>query len=705
LKKLFIPGLAFIAVIIIGLIIWQLFPQKEVELAPKIENSIAVISFDNKTGDKNYDYLQEVIPNLLITNIENTGLFYVVTWERMRDILKQMGRENVEIIDQDLGFEVCRREGVQAIAVGSFSKAGNVFVTDVKVLDVETKNLLKSESARGSGEESIFNTQIDELSEAISLSLGATTSEVESSLTQVKEITTDSLEAYRYFLNGKEAFWFLYWDECRQWMEKALEIDPAFTLASLYLAWAYQHLEDYKSRDATLEKAKAFIDRASEKNRLYFEADYAIFVKQDPDKHYQILRKLIDKYPKERRALHYLGDYLNQYKSQYADAIIEYKKALDLDPKDASMINHIIWAYMASEDYDMAKKYFELYDTIAPRDPWNLELRGWMHIDLGKIDQAISIYKELFLIKPDYVRAYGSYSYVHALKEEYAVSLVLLEEYVSKAPSLGSKAIAHYLKSSVLFWVGQFEKAQNDLSIAGKLAEEVENRDMQCAVEWMKGIVAITKGNSERSISHFKKYSEMVQLYFPNEALSFKWSGDGMLEYLTIKQGDTKKAKSWLKEMETIIESIPESQKPILNFMYKSLQGKIYLVEGAFEDTILILEELLQNRISFSWYTQNYWALRFLFTREALAQAYEKQGEVDKAISVYEKLILSPVKERPEMIYPKYHYYLARLYEKSGRISDAVSHYEKFLDLWKDADPGIAEVEDARMRVAGLKSK
>ncbi len=176
-----------------------------------------------------------------------------------------------------------------------------------------------------------------------------------------------------------------------------------------------------------------------------------------------------------------------------------------------------------------------------------------------------------------------------------------------------------------------------------------------------------------------------------------------MLGFLAIKRGDIEEANTRLKEMETIIASTPESQKPILNFMYKSLQGEIHLAEGAFEDTILTLEELLQNRISFDWFSQNNQAVRFLFAREALARAYEHQGEVDKAISVYEKLILSPVKERPEMIHPKYHYYLARLYKKSGRTGDAVSHYEKFLSLWKDADPGIAEVEDAREKLSELK--
>jgi hypothetical protein len=41
---------------------------------------------------------------------------------------------------------------------------------------------------------------------------------------------------------------------------------------------------------------------------------------------------------------------------------------------------------------------------------------------------------------------------------------------------------------------------------------------------------------------------------------------------------------------------------------------------------------------------------------------------------------------------------------EKGWKGKAIEHYEKFLDLWKDADPGIAEVEDARERLAGLKN-
>ena len=147
LKKLFVPAL-IIVVLLVAVVITVLLSQKKIANAPIIENSIAIISFKNQTGNKSYDYLQQAIPSLLITSLEQSGLHYVVTWERLEDLLKQLKKQDVESIDKNLGFKLCRMEGVEAIVIGSFIKAGEMFATDVKVLDVETKKLLKSASSQ-----------------------------------------------------------------------------------------------------------------------------------------------------------------------------------------------------------------------------------------------------------------------------------------------------------------------------------------------------------------------------------------------------------------------------------------------------------------------------------------------------------------------------------------------------------------------------
>ena len=56
-------------------------------------------------------------------------------------------------------------------------------------------------------------------------------------------------------------------------------------------------------------------------------------------------------------------------------------------------------------------------------------------------------------------------------------------------------------------------------------------------------------------------------------------------------------------------------------------------------------------------------------------------------------------------VFAKSFYMLGKIYEQQGVTANAIEHYEKFLDLWKDADPGITEVDDARERLVGLKSQ
>src|SRR4030043_343388 len=92
-KRVVKPAAILISVIIVAVVLWKFLPRKEAAPSPKINNSIAVISFENQTGDRAFDYLRKAIPNLLITSLEQRGGLYVVTWERMAAPPSQVGAE------------------------------------------------------------------------------------------------------------------------------------------------------------------------------------------------------------------------------------------------------------------------------------------------------------------------------------------------------------------------------------------------------------------------------------------------------------------------------------------------------------------------------------------------------------------------------------------------------------------------------------
>jgi tetratricopeptide (TPR) repeat protein len=87
-----------------------------------------------------------------------------------------------------------------------------------------------------------------------------------------------------------------------------------------------------------------------------------------------------------------------------------------------------------------------------------------------------------------------------------------------------------------------------------------------------------------------------------------------------------------------------------------------------------------------------------------LASAYYLNGDMEMAKKEHENILsLTSGRLFGGDLYVRSFYMLGKIYEQQGDTDKAIEHYEKFLDLWKDADPGIAEVEDARERLAGLK--
>jgi tetratricopeptide (TPR) repeat protein/predicted Ser/Thr protein kinase len=702
MKKLLWPAVAAIAVALIGLGAWRILHRQRVVTAPRIANSIAVISFQNQTGDRAYDYLQEAIPNLLITGLEQSGGVYVVSWERMEDLLKQLGRPDVKTIDKDLGFQLCRMEGVESIVLGSFVKAENTFVTDVKVLDAESKKLLKSATARGEGVASILNVQINELCRSVAEGLGLAKQKMDLEKLRVSGVTTDSMEAYQHYLQGLENFRKLYSQEAAEDLEKAVAIDPEFAMAYWHLAVTYISLGRQNDAKGAINKAKHNASKATEKERLYIDAVYAGLVEESGEKFLNILQNLSQKYPKEKFCYLMLGQsYRRQGDRQKSLEMLQ--KALALDPEYGEAHNVIGYAYIDLKDYDKAVRHLEKYTALNPRDPNPLDSLGDVYFAMGKLDDALASYSKAVTLKPDFFMTYPKLAYIYALKEDYPKALELIDRRLAEASVPADQLACHRWKAFYSFWLGSADRClshlQKTTEIIAAQGMEMVPQDVLKTVFYFKiDKLELSRQANDAWFSAVSKiappdYQKFVQtMYRRASAL------------IDIREKNIQSAKTQLAEIRSLIPGFPLPDDRVWGqYIADVLEAEILLQEKKYEQALAIIEKA-RRPSSFPDLADSVDSINMnLLRSDVKARILEEKGDLDSAIAEYERLTkFDPKSEDRHLIDPESYYWLAKLYEQKGLKDKARERYQKFLDLWKDGDQGQPEVEDAKKRLAGL---
>jgi len=698
-KKLLIPAFTVIAIAVLVFLILQFLPQKKPIAAKTIENSLAVISFENQTGDEKYDYLRKAIPNLIITNLENTGFFYVATWERLHDLLKQMGKKDIAVIDRDLGFELCRREGIKYIVIGTFTKAGNTFATDVKVLDTAGKTLLKSASSQGDGEDSIIKAQIGELSREISRGIGIAREKIESVKLRVADVTTISMEAYNYYLQGVEYIDKFYFPEALQNIERALGLDPEFSMAWLYLGNIHNHLQNGAARDEAYTKAYQLSAKTTEKERLFISAEYARIIEQDWEKGRQILEELVAKYPKEKMFHYELGVALAN-RGMEDEGLHYCQEAVRLDPEYGEAWNQIAYIQMRKKEFDKALLSFEKYAAIYPDDANPIDSMAELFLQMGQLDESLKKYKEVLNINPKFGSEWRI-AYLYALKEDYNQAIHWIDQFIDPIPFPGIKAEAYLWKGYFTFYLGRFEESFALMEIAVDWAKKAENPLREFTLSYTLGFIHYDLKDFASAEKHFKEAETFIKKLFPGQpnpdvTVAYLF---GMLE---IEKGEILRAKERLKEIESRIDEFSPSTRQMANLLRNELQAKILVAEGLPDQAIPYFERVLRTDMpGFNINSMGPYIIPF--TRDDIAQLYKEKGDLDKAITEYKWLIeIGPETNNRRLINPKYHFRLAQIYEEKGLKDKAVEHYQKFLELWKDADSGLPEKTEAQNRLAAL---
>ena len=587
--------------------------------------------------------------------------------------------------------------------MGSFVKAGDMFATDVKVLDVTTKGLLKSTSSRGKGIDSILERQIDELSKEISKGVGLPARTVDSIKTRIADVTTSSMEAYDYYLKGREAYEKFYNEEAKQYLEKAMELDPQFAVAYLYLSHVYGELQlRGEERNELLRKAKEHSENATVKERLYILAQYASTIERDDTKRTQIIKELIEKFPNEKDAHFELGSIYHN-RGKFSEAIEELQKALELAPTNGYILNQLGYVYSDMGEYENAVECFKKYAVLNPDDANPVDSMAEQYFRMGRLDEAIANYRKALDIKPDFGIGYRI-AYVYALKENYAESMKWLDHDIENVQSPGVKAETLLWQGIYNFLIGKKERAFRSLVEAEKLAAETGDWPRRMSIDFTKGWWYYEWEELALSNEYLQKSWDVLFSVWP-DSKGFRAAYDYCIGLVEAKQGNVGSAQKRLDDIKALLPELSPALQKNRGYAAAILEAVILMAEDSLEEAIALIENTPPFDIP-NLQTDTIGPYNMPFMRDFLARAYYQSGDLDKAIAEYERLItFDPDSKNRRLIHPKYHLKLAKLYEEKDLSDKSIAEYERFLELWKNADEGLFEFEDARKRIAGLKGE
>ncbi len=671
LKKILIPAFVITALAVIAVLVFQPFRSREVIPVPSDKPTLAVMYFKNNTGDDRLDHWRSALSDLLITDLSQSRHIKILSAERLFNILHQLDQLGASTYSSDVLKEVAVLGQVESVLVGNYTRADDVFRINVTLQKASSGELIGSESVEGHGEKD-FYAMVDELTRKIKTNFELSETQIATDIDkEVGKITTDSPEAYKHYSQGRTFHLNGDYPRSIESMLKATEVDPGFAMAYRSMASAYGNMGFVPARMNARQKAFELRDRVSDRERFLIEGDY-----------YWSSEKTLDK------------------------AIEAYRGVLELYPDESIAITNLGGVYGDLEEWDIS---LELHRMLLHNKPvnfivyWNV---SEMYMVKGMYDIARQVLMSALNDYPDHTGFYSQLALLHACQGEYDLALDEVEKVISLSRDIGPFA----LKGDILHLKENFSEAENAYKkfmmsattaagfaraylLQGKLEELRTMLERGQALQRPLAHLYLKIGEFDKALRGF---DEILDDAVKNERITGQIL---ILYHKGLAYLGLKSISDAQRNAEKLNELIRESPFKKMIRYYQHLMGMIELERENYPKAI----DYFQKAISLLPYIRDgRREYRPLFIN-SLAEAYYKAGDSAKALEEYKKIssmAFSRIWDGD--IYARSFYMMGVIYERMGRKAKSTENYRRFLELWKEADPGIPEVNDARKRLEAI---
>jgi tetratricopeptide (TPR) repeat protein len=294
LWKVLVPAaVILIAVVIAGAFY---FRSRSTKPATKLteKDTIVLADFTNETGDPVFD---DTLKTALSVSLNQSPFLNVLSDSNVAKTLKLMTRPRDTKLTPDIARELCQRAGSKAYIAGSIASLGSQYVLGLKVVNCQSGDALAQEQATAASKEKVLDT-LGETASKLRGELGESLATVQKLDVPLSEATTSSLEALQVFSLGRKAEREKGPAAGLPYRQRAIELDPNFATGYDAIAEDYGSLgEPGRARDY-FTKAFELREHASEREKLEIEIDYYGNVTGELEKALQAQQALIANYPR-----------------------------------------------------------------------------------------------------------------------------------------------------------------------------------------------------------------------------------------------------------------------------------------------------------------------------------------------------------------------------------------------------------------------
>ncbi len=349
--KVVASALLLVAAIVAGGLYWR-------SHRPPIlteQDTVVLADFNNTTGDAVFD---DTLQQAISAQLGQSPFLNILSDARTRATLRLMAKPANTKLTPEVARDLCQRAEGKAYIAGSIASLGSQYVIGLDAINCKTGDFLAQEQVTAENKEHVLRA-LDQAATALRKKLGESLSSVDKFDAPLDQATTPSLEALKALSVGRKILQEKGPEAAIPSFKRAVELDPNFAAAYSALGISYINLREPGLASENLQKAYDLRDKVSEREKFRISANYYLLVTGELEKAIQTYQTWAQTYPRNNEPYGNLGvDYT--YLGQYESAVNASLEDLRLFPGSAAAFTNLVGLYTAlNRPQDAKAKYQE----------------------------------------------------------------------------------------------------------------------------------------------------------------------------------------------------------------------------------------------------------------------------------------------------------------------------------------------------------